>query len=53
MDNSPRYLETPPDWSADERPTLPGSPAAIAHAKPKRFAYFFNWAIYLYCCQFK
>lgn len=41
MDNSPRYLETPPDWSADERPTLPGSPAAIAHAKPKRFAYFF------------
>ncbi|MGR0305774.1 MFS transporter [Acinetobacter beijerinckii] len=40
MDNSPRYLETPPDWSADERPTLPGSPAAIAHAKPKRFAYF-------------
>lgn len=37
MDNSPRYLETPPD----ERPTLPGSPAAIAHAKPKRFAYFF------------
>lgn len=41
MDNSPRYLETPPDWSADERPMLPGSPAAIAHAKPKRFAYFF------------
>ncbi|MDF2416998.1 MFS transporter [Acinetobacter beijerinckii] len=40
MDNSPRYLETPPDWSADERPTLPGSPAAIAHAKPKRIAYF-------------
>ncbi|WP_436898968.1 MFS transporter [Acinetobacter gyllenbergii] len=41
MDKSPRYLETPPDWSADERPTLPGSPAAIAHARPKRFAYFF------------
>ncbi|MGP2361745.1 MFS transporter [Acinetobacter junii] len=41
MDNSPRYLETPLDWSADERPTLPGSHAAIAHAKPKRFAYFF------------
>ncbi|ENX34451.1 hypothetical protein F889_01733 [Acinetobacter colistiniresistens] len=40
MDKSPRYLETPPDWSADERPTLPGSPAAIAHARPKRFAYF-------------
>lgn len=41
MDKSPRYLETPPDWSAEERPTLPGSPAAIAHARPKRFAYFF------------
>lgn len=40
MDKSPRYLETPPDWSTDERPTLPGSPAAIAHARPKRFAYF-------------
>ncbi|MFV5192274.1 MFS transporter [Acinetobacter courvalinii] len=40
MDKNPRYLETPPDWSADERPTLPGSPAAIAHARPKRFAYF-------------
>ncbi|MCU4391691.1 MFS transporter [Acinetobacter courvalinii] len=40
MDTNPRYLETPPDWSADERPTLPGSPAAIAHARPKRFAYF-------------
>ncbi|OEY92132.1 MFS transporter [Acinetobacter proteolyticus] len=40
MDKSPHYLETPPDWSADERPTLPGSPAAIAHARPKRFAYF-------------
>jgi len=40
MDKSPRYLETPPDWSAEERPTLPGSPAAIAHARPKRIAYF-------------
>lgn len=40
MDKTPRYLETPPNWSVDERPTLPGSPAAITHATPKRLAYF-------------
>ncbi|ENU92573.1 MULTISPECIES: MFS transporter [Acinetobacter] len=40
MDKSPRYLETPPDWTAEERPALPGSPAAIAHTRPKRIAYF-------------
>ena len=41
MSQTPRYLETPPDWSADEKPTLPGSPASIVHSIPKRFAYFF------------
>ncbi|MCH7336219.1 MFS transporter [Acinetobacter sp. NIPH 2699] len=40
MDKTPRYLETPPDWSPDERPTLPGSPAAIAHSTTKRVAFF-------------
>ena len=41
MEKTPRFIETPPDWSADERPTLPGSPAAIAHSMPKRLLYFF------------
>ncbi|MDB9695527.1 hypothetical protein OPU39_15630, partial [Acinetobacter nosocomialis] len=41
MSKTPRYLETPPDWTPEEQPTLPGSPAAIAHSVPKRFIYFF------------
>lgn len=41
MDKTPRFIETPPDWTPDERPTLPGSPAAIAHSRPKRFLYLF------------
>ncbi|MFT4021977.1 MAG: MFS transporter [Acinetobacter sp.] len=41
MAKSPRYLETPPEWTPDEKPTLPGSPASIAHSIPKRFLYFF------------
>ena len=41
MSKTPRYLETPPDWTPEEQPTLPGSPAAIAHSVPKRFLYFF------------
>lgn len=41
MNKVPRYLETPPNWTPDEQPTLPGSPAAIAHSTPKRLAYFF------------
>ncbi len=40
MSKTPRYLETPPDWTPEEQPTLPGSPAAIAHSVPKRFIYF-------------
>lgn len=40
MSKTPRYLETPPDWTPEEQPTLPGSPAAIAHSVPKRFLYF-------------
>ena len=23
MDKTPRFIETPPDWTPDERPTLP------------------------------
>ncbi len=39
MDNSPRILEPTPDWTPEERPTLPGSPAAIAHSNQKRILY--------------
>lgn len=41
MAQEPRILETPPDWTDDEKPTLPGSPASIAHPTHKRFLYFF------------
>lgn len=41
MEKTPRLLEPAPDWSNEERPTLPGSPAAIAHSTPKKFLYFF------------
>ena len=41
MAKTPRYLETPPNWTTEEQPTLPGSPASIVHSVPKRFAYFF------------
>ena len=41
MDKSPRLLEPAPDWTPEERPTLPGSPAAIAHSTPKKLIYFF------------
>ncbi|AOA57394.1 MFS transporter [Acinetobacter larvae] len=39
MAQQPRLLEPAPDWTADERPTLPGSPAAIQHAPLKRLCY--------------
>ena len=41
MEKSPRLLEPAPDWTPEERPTLPGSPAAIAHPTPKKLIYFF------------
>lgn len=41
MAGQPRLLEPAPDWTAEEKPTLPGSPAAIAHPTYKRFLYFF------------
>ena len=41
MSKSPRLLEPAPDWTPEEKPTLPGSPAAIAHPTYKRFLYFF------------
>lgn len=41
MAQEPRLLETPPDWTEEEKPTLPGSPASIAHPTYKRFLYFF------------
>lgn len=28
MSKTPRYLETPPDWTPEEQPTLPGSPSS-------------------------
>jgi MFS family permease len=30
---------TNPDWTADERPTMPGSAATLQHSMPKRIAY--------------
>lgn len=33
------YLEPPPNWTADERPTLPGSPATPYHPPRVRIAY--------------
>ncbi|AYO55366.1 MFS transporter [Acinetobacter wuhouensis] len=41
MDKSLRLLEPAPDWTPEERPTLPGSPAAIAHPTYKKLIYFF------------
>ena len=41
MDKSPRILEPAPDWTPEERPTLPGSPAVIAHPTYKKLIYFF------------
>lgn len=40
MSQPPRLLETPPNWSDIERPTLPGSPGSIAHTPFKRTLYF-------------
>ncbi|RKG42568.1 MULTISPECIES: MFS transporter [Acinetobacter] len=40
MSQPPRLLEPAPDWTAEEKPTLPGSPAAIAHPTYKRYLYF-------------
>lgn len=38
--HTPRYLEKPPNWTADERPSLPGSPANIKHSRPIALLYF-------------
>ncbi|KQT82841.1 MFS transporter [Aurantimonas sp. Leaf443] len=35
----PHYLEPPPNWTAEERPTLPGSPGTPYHRPPVRLAY--------------
>ncbi|OTG93129.1 MFS transporter [Acinetobacter sp. ANC 3832] len=40
MAKDPRLLEPAPDWTPEERPTLPGSPAAIAHPTHRRILYF-------------
>ena len=40
MAETPRYLETPPDWTDEERPVIPGSPPSIAHPTHKRYLYF-------------
>ena len=36
----PKYLEKPPDWTPQERPTLPGSPANLTHRRPVAIMYF-------------
>ena len=40
MEKPPRYLEPAPDWTPEERPILPGSPAAILHSRKKQVLYF-------------
>ncbi|CAB1222555.1 MFS transporter [Acinetobacter bouvetii] len=40
MAKQPRFLEPVPDWTPEEKPTLPGSPGAILHSPPKRLLYF-------------
>jgi len=40
MAKQPRLLEPTPNWTADEKPTLPGSPGAILHSPGKRVLYF-------------
>ena len=37
--SEPRVLAPLPDWEPHEKPTMPGSPAAIVHAWPRRMAY--------------
>ncbi|SCC70859.1 MFS transporter [Acinetobacter albensis] len=40
MAKEPRLLEPAPDWTPEEQPTLPGSPAVIAHSLRKKILYF-------------
>lgn len=40
MAKEAHLLEPAPDWTDAEKPTLPGSPAVIAHSLPKRYLYF-------------
>lgn len=35
-----KLLEPTPNWTDDERPTIPGSPSTPYHAPPVRLAYF-------------
>ena len=37
--SQPIYLEQPPNWTADERPTIPGSPGTPYHRPSVRAAY--------------
>ena len=42
MANPPSpYLEPIPDWTPEERPTLPGSPSMPKHSRRMRLVYFF------------
>lgn len=38
--NTPSYIVPPPQWEEHERPSLPGSPAKLAHSARRRVAYF-------------
>ncbi|MDM0078638.1 MFS transporter [Variovorax sp. J2P1-59] len=35
----PQVLEPPPRWEPHEKPSMPGSPATLAHSLPRRVAY--------------
>ena len=37
----PSYVVPPPEWEEHERPSMPGSPAKLAHSMPRRLAYLF------------
>ena len=37
--NSPKIIGPVPDWEEHEKPSMPGSPASLAHSMPVRIAY--------------
>ncbi|WP_038344558.1 MFS transporter [Acinetobacter sp. A47] len=39
MAQQPRIIGSVPDWTAEERPLLSGTPASVQHGKAKRLAY--------------
>ncbi len=37
--NEPKVIGPVPDWTEQEKPSMPGSPASLAHSMPVRIAY--------------